>query len=129
MKKLNEQFKDLRLSKGVSANLLSQLTNISTPAITRWEKGKMNLSIDKVELLLGALGADLRIIEWKNIQHSEKELMRLVHGGVPNDYVELRFLNEYMRCKKLGSKRRIVKKYASFPTTTDVDGLKEPRVL
>lgn len=62
-KTVGESIKELRLAKGLTTKELSDLTGLSSAAISRWESGKRTPSINNYNTVMTALGAELAVIE------------------------------------------------------------------
>ena len=54
--------KQQRLEKGLSLRKVSDLTGISSAALSRWESGKRIPSIESFNKVMAALGAELLVI-------------------------------------------------------------------
>lgn len=57
-----EMIKTQRLEKGLSIRKVSDLTGISSAALSRWESGKRVPSIESFNKVMTALGAELLVI-------------------------------------------------------------------
>ena len=55
--------KDLRTRRGYSQEKLANLTGFSRATISRWENGGRIPNLKTLSKLLGALGADIQIVE------------------------------------------------------------------
>ena len=58
-----EMIKQQRLDKGLSIRKVSDLTGISSAALSRWESGKRIPSIESFNKVMAALGAELLVID------------------------------------------------------------------
>ena len=57
-----EMIKTQRLERGLSIRKVSDLTGISSAALSRWESGKRVPSIESFNKVMTALGAELLVI-------------------------------------------------------------------
>lgn len=57
-----EMIKTQRLERGLSLRKVSDLTGISSAALSRWESGKRVPSIESFNKVMTALGAELLVI-------------------------------------------------------------------
>ena len=57
-----EMIKTQRLERGLSLRKVSDLTGISSAALSRWELGKRVPSIESFNKVMAALGAELLVI-------------------------------------------------------------------
>ena len=57
-----EMIKTQRLEKGLSIRKVSDLTGISSAALSRWESGKRVPSIESFNKVMTALGAELLVV-------------------------------------------------------------------
>ena len=57
-----EMIKTQRLEKGLSLRKVSDLTGISSAALSRWESGKRVPSVESFNKVMTALGAELLVI-------------------------------------------------------------------
>lgn len=57
-----EMIKTQRLERGLSLRKVSDLTGISSAALSRWESGKRVPSVESFNKVMTALGAELLVI-------------------------------------------------------------------
>ena len=57
-----EMIKTQRLERGLSLRKVSDLTGISSAALSRWESGKRIPSVESFNKVMTALGAELLVI-------------------------------------------------------------------
>lgn len=57
-----EMIKTQRLERGLSIRKVSDLTGISSAALSRWESGKRVPSIESFNKVMTALGAELLVV-------------------------------------------------------------------
>ena len=57
-----EMIKTQRLERGLSIRKVSDLTGISSAALSRWESGKRAPSIESFNKVMTALGAELLVV-------------------------------------------------------------------
>ena len=57
-----EMIKTQRLERGLSLRKVSDLTGISSAALSRWESGKRVPSIESFNKVMTALGAELLVV-------------------------------------------------------------------
>ena len=57
-----EMIKTQRLERGLSIRKVSDLTGISSAALSRWESGKRIPSVESFNKVMTALGAELLVI-------------------------------------------------------------------
>ena len=57
-----EMIKTQRLEKGLSIRKVSDLTGVSSAALSRWESGKRVPSVESFNKVMTALGAELLVI-------------------------------------------------------------------
>jgi transcriptional regulator with XRE-family HTH domain len=58
-----EMIKQQRLDKGLSIRKVSDLTGISSAALSRWESGKRIPSVESFNKVMTALGAELLVMD------------------------------------------------------------------
>ena len=58
-----EMIKTQRLERGLSLRKVSDLTGISSAALSRWESGKRIPSVESFNKVMTALGAELLVID------------------------------------------------------------------
>ena len=60
---VGESIRDLRTAKGLSIKELSELSGISSAAISRWETGKRIPTVKSYNTIMTALGAKLFVMD------------------------------------------------------------------
>ncbi len=58
----NGKFKELRLSKGYPQKYISLCTGIEQSRISRFENGKLSLTLEEVEKILTCFNAELIVV-------------------------------------------------------------------
>ncbi len=95
---LKDKIKNLRKAKKITQKELANYLNVSTSTISRYEKGKRNVSIEILEDIASFF--DVSVLYFLDIELEESAMQLKEHGELITD-VEIEIIKELRKYKEL----------------------------